>query len=322
MSSSDFRKYLLSSVARAPADVPSASAAVSAPLATAPAGGLQAPAGSDPAASAASPAAAATPEAAPAAEAAPKSTPSLLAAAHAKLPDAPAAPAAVVKASPDAGVADAPSADAKPVTDPAADPAKPVDKPAAEVKPEVKEAAPVKEALAEKPQARTYEAFKVPDGVSLAQKETQEFTAVLDDDKLSPQERGQKLVDLYVREAQRLVKEQSVHQRKVWNQFTEQLKTDLKSDPDLGGNREQTTLGIAKAVLEQLGGSKAQVSDTLAMLDHSGMSNYVGVIRLLNNVYDKFMRPPAPLPGNPPSRGARGSFQDVMYGPGANGAGS
>jgi hypothetical protein len=182
------------------------------------------------------------------------------------------------------------------------------DKPAADAVPADK--APPQEA-----QARTYEAFKTPEGVTLAQKETKEFTDLLDDGKLSHQERAQKLVDLYVRESQRFTKDLRTQQTKAWNDFTEGLKADFKADPVLGGNRQDTVLGTAKAVIERFGGDDAQKSDLYAMLDHTGMGNHKGLVRVLNNIFETYMREPSSaVPGTPPSlRNGKGRIE-AFYG--------
>lgn len=176
------------------------------------------------------------------------------------------------------------------------------------------ETAPANDAPAEVPQARQYEAFKVPEGMRLADKETKEFTDVLDDGKLSHQERAQKLVDLYAREAQRFASEMQTQQKKAWNDFTDGLKADFKADPDLGGNRQDTTLGVAKAVIERFGGTPEQKSDLYAMLDHTGMGNHKGLVRVLNNVFETFMREGKAVPGNPPSLRKPGGRQEAFYG--------
>jgi hypothetical protein len=171
--------------------------------------------------------------------------------------------------------------------------------------------APAEEGSA-KAQPREYEAFKVPDGITLDSKRVKEFTDVLDDANLSHQDRAQKLLDFHVAETRRIVKEQQEHQRKVWTEFTDKLKSEFKTDPDLGGNRELTSLGQAKYMIEQYGGSKEQVSDLLQMLDRTGVGNYVGLVRVLNNLFEKYENRPI-IPANPPTRAGRASFQDVMY---------
>lgn len=243
-----------------------------------------------PAASTTAPAEGATP-AAPAADAkpagdsapAPDSSPSLLeaaggkpkadgASADAKLPADPA-----TDASKDAKVETPAPADAKPpeaAKDAAKDPGKAPD--------------PAKEATAEAqpPAAKTYEPFKTPEGVKLGDKELKAFTDVIGPDQL-PQETAQNLVDLYLSETKRIQAEAEQHQRDVWSAFNDTRKSELRNDPEVGGNRLDTSLAIAKAVVEEFGGTPAQkaafferISDTKG----NGMGNDVGLIRILNNI--------------------------------------
>lgn len=326
---------MLARVMRAPEDGTGAAAATATATTTSDAAGASTSASASPAAdaapaSSAAPAATESPAApaAPDAPAAKESTPSLLGAAEAKLPakdgkdaasdqgsEAGKKPAETAKPATDATK----PADAKPdaAKDPAKDPAAAKD--GTDGKKDA--AAPADEALAQKPQARTYDAFKVPDGLKLDDKQIGDFTSVLENAEISHQERAQKLVDMYVGEVDRIVKEQRTNQLNAWSDFTDKLKSDFKNDPELGGNRQETSLGQAKYVIEQLGGTPAQVADMIGMLDHTGMGNHVGLTRLLNTVYERFLAEAKPVPGSAPTRAARGNFQDVMYGGQGNGSG-
>ena len=329
------RWNMLARVMRAPEDGTGA-AATTPPAATTTSDASTSSSAAPAAAEAAAPASSAAPAAPAATEspaaaaatdapAAKESTPSLLGAAEAKLPakDAPSdqgseagkKPAETAKPATDAPKPDAAKPDA--AKDPAKDPAAAKD--GAEGKKDA--AAPADEALAQKPQARTYDAFKVPDGLKLDDKQIGDFTGVLENAELSHQERAQKLVDMYVGEVDRIVKEQRTNQLNAWSDFTDKLKADFKNDPELGGNRQETSLGQARYVIEQLGGTPAQVADMIGMLDHTGMGNHVGLTRLLNTVYERYLAEAKPVPGSAPTRAARGNFQDVMYGGSANGSG-
>lgn len=310
-------RWMLSSrTARAPEGETGSAAPAAAPAGDSAAPAAAAPAADAPAAAVATtetPAAPAASTEAPAATT--ESAPSLLGAAEAKVPGDDAD-----KASPDQGSASTDKGDAaaKPATD-EADPAKPSD--AKDGKDGKPAPAPADEALAQKPQARTYDAFKAPDGVKFDDAQVKSFTDLLDNAELSHQDRAQKLIDMHAGEINRVIKEQRDHQLKSWSDFTDSLKSDFKKDPELGGNRQETSLGIAKYVLEQMGGSADQQKDLIAMMNHTGMGNHLGLIRMLNNIYERFLVQPSPVPGNAPNRATRGNFQDVMYGPGPNGAG-
>ncbi len=278
-----------------------------------------------PGASASAPGAADSAVAAPA-EAAPAkqdSPTSLLAEATAKAPGAAEEAAKPADAKPE-GKPDA-KADAKKAETPA--PAKPkadakpdAAKPAAEAKPaDDKAPAPASEALAETPPAHTYEAFKVPDGLKLDDERVKSFTSILDDAKLAPQERGQKLVDLFVSEVQNVQTARDQHQRDVWSKLQDSWKEELRTDPDVGGNRMMTSLGLSKWVIEQLGGTKRQQGELLAQLSYTGMGNNVGLVRLLNNVAEVLSEGEV-VPASPrPAKDSR-SRSERWYG--QNGAGS
>lgn len=228
------------------------------------------------------PAAAAAPDqsAAPAAPegtapAKPESAPSLIAEAKAKPPGD--AEAAKPDAQPEAKPADKP-APAEPKKD-EAPPAKDAAKPEGE-------AAPAKEAPAEKPPAQTYEAFKVPDGISLDAEKTKSFTSILDNPEFKPQDRAQALVDLHLAEVTRIQKETEKHQQDVWKTFQQSQRDEFRADAEVGGNRMETALGRAKWVIEQYGGDAEQQRQLLADLSYTGMGNNVRLTRLLNNVAD------------------------------------
>ena len=140
------------------------------------------------------------------------------------------------------------------------------------------------EALAETPPAHTYEAFKVPDGLKLDDERVKTFTTILDDAKATPQERGQKLIDLFVDEVGKVQKARDVYQRETFDKLQNSWKDELRKDPEVGGNRMETALGLSKWVIEQFGGTKQQQSELLAQLSYTGMGNNVGIVRLLNNL--------------------------------------
>ena len=222
-----------------------------------------------------------------------KSEPSLLEAAAGKpKADAPAPDGATAK----------PESTAKADDKPAPEAAKPDDKKPDETKdakaPEAKDGDkpkddaakpdPAKDATAEiqPPAPVKYEAFKVPEGIKLDDAQIGKFTEIAGAAQVK-QETAQALVDLYMEDVQRISNQAVEHaraeQRKVWNTFNDTNKTALRNDPELGGNRLETTLSVAKAFIEEYGGSPEQVQELLAHTTNNGMGNFVGFIRLLNN---------------------------------------
>lgn len=305
----------------APADAPGQTQTPSSAAATvAPAPASDAAAASPPAESPA--AAAPIPEpapAAPAADAAPaaanvagkESSPSsLLEAADGKKPVEP-------------GKEEPAAADAKPGEEvkPAEGEAKPAEGEAA--KPEGAEAAPAQDAAASEPPAIVFDAFKFPEGVTADEKMVGGFTEALQT-QTGPLEKaiksgdraaitkafqdfGQTMVDYYQNQVTPAIAEQALqHQRDVWDTQVKKWVSDFKADEKLGGARANTTLSMAKAVIEEFGGSAEERQELYRHIGEggNGMGNYLGFIRLMANIgeklnifEDKIVPAPNPLKG-------------------------
>jgi hypothetical protein len=149
----------------------------------------------------------------------------------------------------------------------------------------------------EPPPPRTYEPFKAPEGVTFDEKQIKQLTDIVGVHQL-PQEAAQQLIDLYVSETNRFREEVARHQVEVWNRTKEQWINDVKSDPELGGNRMETVLGNAKHFIENLAGTKEQFNQLMTALDMTGMGNHPALIRLFANAYERY-REPSPVPANP-----------------------
>jgi hypothetical protein len=111
---------------------------------------------------------------------------------------------------------------------------------------------------------------------------------------------GQELVNFYASEVSRIGRDVMQYQVDVWNRHNEQAFNVLKNDPELGGNRINTTLGNAKYVLEQFGGSKAEQDRLMASLDRSGISHNRDFVALLHRMSERY-REPEPVSPNLPS---------------------
>lgn len=226
-------------------------------------------------------AAPASPDAAPAADAAKgaDSAPTLLEAADGKKPDAAPTDAKPADDAP-AKAADAPAEAKKDDPAPAADA-----KPDADAKDDAAKADPdAKDATAETPPPDPikYEAFKLPDGLKLDDKELSKFTEFAGKAQI-PQDVAQGLIDMYVAERQQDVATARAEQRKVWDTLNDTWKTELRNDPELGGNRLETTLSLAKAVVEEYL-PPAEVGEYMAHMRNNGMGNFKLHVKLLHNI--------------------------------------
>lgn len=228
-------------------------------------------------------------------------SPTLLGDATATKPEAPAeaksSPVEPVKTAPDAKAQDAPPAEPAKAdalkADDKAEGEKPkpevvkAEEPAKEDKAETKpEGDKPEEVKAEAPAPVVYEAFTAPEGVKLDEAKVKEFTELVGPLQLK-QEGAQALLDLYgksVKDVSNQIGESMrQEQRQVWNDLNNGWKDELRSDTDLGGNRLNTTLASAKAVIEEYL-SPEQGKRLLAHADLNGMSNFPEFIRLLHNV--------------------------------------
>jgi hypothetical protein len=243
--------------------------------------------------------------AAAAADAGPKSEPSLLEAASSKKPDAKTDSKADVK---DTAKETPAPAEAKPERDKPKDDAKATD--------------PAKDATAQAPPAPLkYEAFKLPDTIKLDDKELSKFTEIVGAKQL-PQEDAQKLIDLYVEEHGRMQQAMAEHQRSVWNKLNDTWKTDTRKEL---GNHVETDLAMAKAVIEEYGGTPEQQREYMAHISNNGMGNFVGHIRLLRNigralnVFENSVVPANPSPPKPAKTpGNRGWYEKTGNGAAAS----
>lgn len=161
---------------------------------------------------------------------------------------------------------------------------------------------PAKEALADKPPA-TYEAFKTPEGVTFDEKELKAFTDLIGPAQL-PQEAAQSLVDLHLKDIQRVFEQVAQNQHDTWNKLNDGWKTETRKDEKLGGNRLETSLSNSKAVIEMFARTPQEAAELIAHTSNNGMGNYLPFIGMLNklgeilNVFEDGIVPSTPTAPN------------------------
>jgi len=148
------------------------------------------------------------------------------------------------------------------------------------------EPAATETAPAEAPPAVTWTDFTLPEGVRLETTAIDQFKAVLGGE-LPPQERGQRLIDMHLQELQRRDQAASENQFQVWNETQALWKDAVKSDPELGGNRFNTTIQTCVRAVSQYGGNAQQRSELIQALDFTGAGNNPAIIRLISNMASK-----------------------------------
>ena len=204
-------------------------------------------------------------------------------------PTPPPTPAPTPSPSPSPSAPEEPPAPApvpEPAPPPASEPPAP-EPPAAVAEPVASTLRPslVSEAAAPAPPA--FEPYTTPEGVSLGEPEIGELNRIITDAQLSPQQRGQALVDLAVSEIARL--QQGQHE--VFNRTREGWREQFFADPEIGGNRQETTLREAAAIRDRFAGSPEQRAEFIAALNHTGIGDHPAFIRFLANIANALAAP-------------------------------
>lgn len=135
--------------------------------------------------------------------------------------------------------------------------------------------------------APVFNAFTLPEGVTLEADKVGAFTEMLGKfevenkgDHAAVQKLGQQMVDMYIAEQTR----QAQAQQDAWVKVRDGWKDQFTSDPEMGGNRQNTTLSRCGAMIEQYGGTAAQQDELRSAFRITGMGDHPALIRLLANV--------------------------------------
>lgn len=239
--------------------------------------------------SAVTPAATPTPEASAPAAAPVETSSSVTAASQDVKPETPAAPIAETVLGSD----EAPKTEDKPVeVKPDVAPA-PVPEAKPEVKPEEKPAEgekPVEAKIEEKPVELPAYEWKFPEGVQVDQERmsivNKVFGEMERDGKVSHevvQKYGQQLADFHVAEIQSVAQKVASAYDKVWKDQTKGWYDEFVKDPEIGGNRQNTTTNAARDFIRRHGGTQEQQTEIRTILEKTGLGNHKALIRLLAN---------------------------------------
>lgn len=135
-----------------------------------------------------------------------------------------------------------------------------------------------------------YDAFTLPEGFTLDEAQTKQFTDVLAElettgkiDHALVQQFGQKAVDLHTSLMKQAQEDLTKFYQTSWDrQKTEWRDTFLK-DPEIGGNRFETTVNEALTFIRTHGGTADQQTEFKNLMETSGLGNHPAMIRLLAN---------------------------------------
>lgn len=166
------------------------------------------------------------------------------------------------------------------------------------------------EAAAEPPPAPTYEAFKLPEGLSVPEERLTEFTTLLGKNGLS-QEAGQELIDLH----SSVIKatQEAMTQRQL-DQFDETRAGWRREVDRRFGNRRDTVVNEAKWAIEQLFPVESERRNIWNVLGFTGAGDNPDMIDLLSRTAKRMRERTAP-PQGLPARTQPTNPADRRYGP-------
>lgn len=165
-----------------------------------------------------------------------------------------------------------------------------------------------------------YEAFTLPQGVTLDDAKLVEFTKDLGEfqnmtkaDQAEVQKFGQKLVDRHIAETQETLKRRDEYYVATWEKTKSDWKEAFENDPEIGGNRKETTVNAALEFIRTHGGNETQQKEFRDLMESTGLGNHPAIIRLLANA-NVAKAEGKPLPGIKPESQATVSKVAKRYG--------
>lgn len=152
--------------------------------------------------------------------------------------------------------------------------------------------------------------LKMPDGFEMQDAELTTFREVLADANLSPQDRGQKLLDLHVAAMRSAVEEPM----KLWNKMQADWQAEVMKDTEIGGQNWKASQAAIANVLDTLAGSKdtAAGKATREAFSLTGAGNNPHIVRLMVAA-SKLLGEGKIVSGNTPGPGAGDAVLTTMY---------
>lgn len=165
-----------------------------------------------------------------------------------------------------------------------------------------------------------FEPYTYPEGFKADEPTVGKFNTLLTDGKLTPQQRGQALVDMHASEMTRLANDMIKGQYSAFSDTRKQWREQMMKDPEIGGNGHQAALQAA-ARMRDLLVSEEHRAEFKAFSRFTGAGDHPAFIRLLNNMA-RFMDEPAQRPaafkppsdiGKKPNVQSAGERRSVLY---------
>lgn len=124
----------------------------------------------------------------------------------------------------------------------------------------------------------TIEAFTLPEGMEVNDEQFSSALAVVNDPELSPQQVGEKLINMQITAMHEAGTAAETASNAAWDEMQTTWQTESKALPELGGDALPSTLATIKAGLKRAGATDA----TFEALTLTGAGNHPEVIRVLH----------------------------------------
>lgn len=135
-----------------------------------------------------------------------------------------------------------------------------------------------------------YDPFTLPEDIKLDESRIVEFTNLLSELETSGkasheavQAFGQKAVEFHINEVKNAVENLTSLYQTAWDKQKTDWKDSFLKDPEIGGNRFQTTVDSALAFIKTHGGTPEQQEEFRGLMETSGLGNHPAMIRMLAN---------------------------------------
>ncbi len=157
----------------------------------------------------------------------------------------------------------------------------------------------------------TYEDFNLPEDVQVDKEKLSEFTKELGElqnltkaDQKLMQEFGQKMVDRAIALQQETAQRLTDYYTGAWEKQKNDWKESFEKDPEIGGNRSNTTINAALQFIRTHGGDEKQQTEFRDLMNQTGIGNHPAMIRMLsraNSVISEGKPVPASMPAAKPT---------------------
>lgn len=125
----------------------------------------------------------------------------------------------------------------------------------------------------------TAESITFREGFQVDETVRDNFLTLLNDDKISRAELGQKLVDLQQDFVQKIMTDSDAALTKAWEDQQTQWQDEVRADPEVGGEKMEPVLGeIAKLVNEY---GTPEVAD---ILTNTGAGNNIHIVKMMHKI--------------------------------------